>query len=121
VGRPEGEAVHPPAIRIAELVRDGHVHQGEIVHAQVKIRHPNRTGLALRDGKFVRASEPFHLQELEVRYGGERVSRFALTSALSDDPFFTFALRLEREGRLEVRLANNRGERFEAAHEIRFS
>ena len=113
--------MHAPAIRIAELVRDGHVHAGEIVHAQVKIRHPNRTGLALRDGKFVRETEPFHLQELEVRYAGEHVSRFALTSALSDDPFFTFALRLDREGRLEVRLANNRGERFEAAHDVRFA
>jgi hypothetical protein len=122
VGRPDaGEEVHAPAIRIAELVRDGHVHRDEIVHAQVKIRHPNRTGLALRDGRFVRESEPFHLRELEVLYAGQRVSRFALTPALSDDPFFTFALRVAREGRLEVRLANNRGERFEAAQEIRFA
>jgi sulfur-oxidizing protein SoxY len=102
-------------------VRDGHLHRGEIVHAQVKMRHPNRTGLAFHDGKFVRESEPFHLRELEVRYAGEQVSRFALTSALSDDPFFTFALRLSREGPLEVRLVNSRGERFQAAHEIRFS
>jgi hypothetical protein len=121
VGRPGGDAIHPPAIRIAELVRDGHLRAGEIVHAQVKIRHPNRTGLAFRDGRFVRESPPFHLHELEVRLAGERVSRFALTSALSDDPFITFALRVAREGLLEVRLVNNRGERFEAAHEIRFS
>jgi hypothetical protein len=102
-------------------VRDGHLHRGEIVHAQVKIRHPNRTGLAFQGGRFVRESEPFHLRELEVRYAGEAVSRFALTSALSDDPFITFALRVEREGRLEVRLVNSRGERFEASHEIRFA
>ena len=36
-------------------------------------------------------SEPLHLEELEVFYGGERVSRFELTPALSDDPFITFA------------------------------
>jgi hypothetical protein len=121
VGRPGGDEIRAPAIRIAELVRDGHLHEGEIVHAQVKIRHPNRTGLAFHDGKFVRESPPFHLQELEVRYAGERVSRFALTPALSDDPFITFGLRIMREGRLEVRLVNNRGGRFQAAHEIRFS
>jgi hypothetical protein len=121
VGRPAADAeIHAPELRIAELVRDGHVHRGAIVHAQVKIRHPNRTGLALREGRFVRESPPFHLRELEVFYGGERVSRFALTSALSDDPFITFALRADREGPLEVRLVNSRGERFAAAHEIRF-
>ena len=123
MGRPggDGDEIHPPELRIAELVRDGHIHRGEIVHAQVKMRHPNRTGLALHDGKFVRESDPFHLRELEVRYAGERISRFALTSAISDDPFFTFALRADREAPLEVRLVNNRGERFVAAHEIRFS
>jgi hypothetical protein len=120
VGRPApADEIHAPAIRIAELVRDGHVHRGGIIHAQVKIRHPNRTGLALRDGKFVRESPPFHLRELEVLYAGERVSRFALTSALSDDPFFTFALRADRDGPLEVRLVNSRGQRFSATHDLR--
>lgn len=91
------------------------------MHAQVKIRHPNRTGLTFRDGQFVRESAPFHLRDLEVWYGGRRVSRFALTPALSDDPFITFALRADREGPLEVRLTNSRGQKFEAAHEIAFS
>ena len=54
-------------------------------------------------------------------FAGQRVSRFELTPALSDDPFISFALLASREGLLEVRLANNRGQRFEAAHEIGFS
>jgi hypothetical protein len=119
-GRAPVDEIHPPAIRIAEEVREGHVHRGEIVHAQVKIRHPNRTGLDLRDGRFVPTAPPFHLRELRVLYGREEVSRFALTSALSDDPFFTFALRLDREEVLRVQVANNRGQRFEATHPIRF-
>ena len=120
MGRTQGDDIRPPEIRIAELVRDGRVQRGQVVHAQVKLRHPNRTGLALRDGRFAREAEPFHIRELEVRYAGERVSRFALTPALSDDPFITFALRADREGDLEVRIANTRGQRFRAAHPIRF-
>jgi sulfur-oxidizing protein SoxY len=113
--------VHPPEIRIAELVDRGGIRRGELIHPQLKIRHPNRTGLAKRDGSFEEASEPLYLQELEVWFGGERVSRFELTSALSDDPFITFTLLASREAPLEVRLLNNRGQRFQAAHEIRFS
>ena len=99
----------------------GEIHRGEIIHPQLKIRHPNRTGLVVRDGSFVRASEPLYLKAMEVRFGGEPVSRFEFTPALSDDPFITFALLASREASLEVRIANNRGDRFEATREIRFS
>ncbi len=75
----------------------------------------------MRDGKFVQQSEPFYLQDMEVYYCGERVSRFALTSALSDDPLITFGLLATREGSLQVRLMNNRGQRFEAHHEVHLS
>ena len=119
-GRTDGDDIHPPEIRIAELVQRGRIRRGEVVHPQLKIRHPNRTGLAERDGHFVAASEQLYLEEMEVWFGGERVSRFELSPALSDDPFITFALLASREGSLAVRLANNRGRRFEAAHEIRF-
>jgi desulfoferrodoxin (superoxide reductase-like protein) len=120
-GRAPGDEIHPPEIRIVELVRDGAIRRGEIVHPQLKIRHPNRTGLAENDGSFVRISEPLYLQSMEVVFAGELVSRFEFTPALSDDPFITFALLASREGPLEVRLVNNRGQRFEATHEIRFS
>jgi sulfur-oxidizing protein SoxY len=120
-GNTSREEVHPPVIRIAELVERGSIRRGEIVHAQVKLKHPNRTGLGFRDGSFVQESEPFFLEELEVLYGGQRVSRFELTPALSDDPFITFCLLARVEGPLRVVLTDNRGQRFEATHEIRFS
>jgi sulfur-oxidizing protein SoxY len=120
-GRAPGDEIHPPEIRIVELVQDGRIRRGEVIHPQLKIRHPNRTGLAERDGSFVQISEPLYLESMEVLFGGERVSRFEFTPALSDDPFVTFALLASREASLDVRLVNNRGQRFEAAHEIRFS
>jgi len=115
------EEIHEPVIRIAELVERGRIRRDEIVHAQVKMKHPNRTGLVLRKGSFVQESEPLHLEKIEVHYGGEFVSRFELTPALSDDPFITFCLLARLEGPLRVVLTNNRGRRFEATHEIRFS
>jgi len=105
--RTAGDDIHPPEIRIPELVERGRLRRGELIHPQVKIRHPT--------------SESLHLNDLEVWFAGERISRFELTPALSDDPFISFALLASREGLLEVRLANNRGQRFEAQHEIGFS
>jgi sulfur-oxidizing protein SoxY len=116
-----GEDIGQPVIRIAELVERGRIERGELIHAQLKMHHPNRTGLVARDGSFEQASEPLHLEDLQVFYGTERVSRFALTPALSDDPFITFGLLAQRDGPLRIVVVNNRHQRFEATHEIRLS
>ncbi len=120
-GRTARDEILPPRIRIPQLLKHGRIRPDEIVDVQLEIRHPNRTGLVIRDGKFVQESEPFYLKDLEVFYGGERVSRFAMTSALSDNPFITFRLRARREGPLTIVLTNSRGQRFEAMRPIRFS
>jgi sulfur-oxidizing protein SoxY len=121
VGRASDERIRSPVIRIPELVQRGRIRRDEIIHPQIEIMHPSRTGLAWRDGKFVRESEALYLTELAVYYAGDRVSRFVLTSAVSDDPFITFSLLAGSEGPLQVILMNNRGQRYEAVHEIRFA
>lgn len=120
-GRTKGDDVHPPVLRIAELVQRGRIRRDELLHVQVKMRHPNRTGLVFRDGAFVQESEPIHLDDIEVLLGEERVCWFAMTSALSDDPLIGFTLIARREGLLRVLVSNNRGQRFEATHDIRLS
>jgi hypothetical protein len=118
VGRARGDDVAPPVIRIPELVERGTIRRGEIVHLQVKMRHPNRTGLAIRDGELVRESEPIHLDTVEVLQDDEPVCLFSATSALSDDPLISFALLVRRAGTVRVVVTNSLGQRFEATHEL---
>jgi desulfoferrodoxin (superoxide reductase-like protein) len=110
--------IRPPIIRIPQLVADGAIAAGTIIDVQVKTKHPNRTGLSLHAGRWVQTSTPLHLAFMEVFYGDERVSRFVLSSALSDNPMITFKLRAVRRAPLRVTLVNTRGERFEAMHDI---
>jgi len=119
--RTPGPDIRAPRIRIPQLVREGRIRRDELIDVQVAIRHPSRTGLALRQGGFVQQAEPFYLARLEVFYGAERVSHFVLTSAVSDDPFITFRLRAGREEPLKVLFTNSRGQRFDATHPIRLS
>lgn len=119
--RTGGDEILPPRIRIPELVKRGRIRRDEIIHVQLEMRHPSRTGLVRRNGKLVQESEPFYLTEMEVFYGDERVSRFGMTAALSDDPFITFKLRARREGLLRILLTNSRGKRFEATQPMRLS
>jgi desulfoferrodoxin (superoxide reductase-like protein) len=119
--RSAGPDILPPRLRIPQMIKHGRLRPDDIVDVQLTMRHPNRTGLAFRDGRFVQESEPFHLQDMEVFAGPDRVSRFALTSALSDDPLITFRLRARQETTLRAVLVNTRGQRFEATHPLRLS
>jgi len=119
--RTDGPDIRPPRIHIPQLVREGRIRRDELIDVQLAIRHPNRTGLAVRDGRFIQQAEPFFVQSVEVFYGAERVSRFALTPAISDDPFITFRLRPTRDETLKVVFTNSRGQRFEASQPIRLS
>jgi desulfoferrodoxin (superoxide reductase-like protein) len=119
--RTGADEIGPPAIRIPQVIADGRISPDQIIDVQVKTKHPSRTGLVVRDGKFVEASDPLYLTGMNVFYGDAQVSRFTMTSALSDNPFIAFRLRAHSEDLLRVVLTNNRGRRFEAAHPIRFS
>jgi predicted secreted protein len=119
LGRARGDDVAPPVIRIPELVAGRAIRPGELVHVQLKMRHPNRTGLVFRDGRFVRESAPLHLRTIELFYGRELVSRLELTPALSDDPLVTVGLLARAAGTVRAVVTNSRGQRFEATHELR--
>jgi hypothetical protein len=121
MARARSTEILPPRLRLPGLVRTGRVRPDEVLEAQLLIRHPNRTGLARRDGRFVAEAEPFHLREMEVVYGDARVSRFVFTSALSDDPLITFRVRAGQGGALRAALGNTRGQRFEALARVEVS
>ncbi len=120
-GRTGPDEIGPPTIRIPQLIAEGSIGPHQTIDIQIKTKHPSRTGLAVREGKFVQAGDPLYLSQMDVFYGDQPISRFTLTSALSDNPWIAFRLRAPGEDLLRVVLANNRGQRFEAVHPIRFS
>ncbi len=85
---------------------------------QVKIKHPNRTGLVYQDGQFIQETEPFYLQAMEVFYGAQRVSWYEMSPGLSDNPFMMFMLRMTEAAPIQVVLLNSRGQRFQAMQEL---
>jgi sulfur-oxidizing protein SoxY len=116
--RIDADEIRPPVIRIPQLIAEGQIRADQIIDVQVKTKHPNRTGLIVREGRFVQDSEPFHLNEMVVFYGSEQVSRFVISAALSDNPLITFKLRARPGATVRVTLTNTRSQRFEATHRI---
>lgn len=118
---PLDDAIRPPVIRIPELVERGKIRRGEIIQVQMKLKHPNRTGLTLQGVKFLQTAEPFYVKEMKVFYGDHLVSRYEMTPAISDNPFITFTLRAMEESTIRIVVTNNRNQQFQTAQEVVFA
>jgi desulfoferrodoxin (superoxide reductase-like protein) len=115
------EDILPPVIRIPELVRRGRLARGEVAEVQVKFKHPNRTGLAYENKKFVQIEEPLYLTSMEIFYGESLVSRYEMTAGLSDNPFLRFKLKLTEEKPIRILFTNSVGRQFSAMSEVSLS
>lgn len=115
------DAIRPPVIRIPELVERGKIGRDEIIHVQVKLKHPSWTGLTLQGARFLQTADPSYLKEMKVFYGDRLVSRYEMTPAISDNPFITFKLRATEESTIRIVLTNSRGQQFQATQEVAFA
>jgi sulfur-oxidizing protein SoxY len=91
---------------------------GEPNLMQLKIRHPNITGLApLRIGSRVRPPAHF-VKAIEVDYNGKTILKATLTFSVSMDPAFRFYFIPEEEGVMTVKGIDTKNNQFSSTHEI---
>jgi len=107
--------IREPRLRLPKVIR-----KGEIIKVQVKFTHPCRTGLRKIEGSFIQEQSPFYIKAMEVFYGGERISLYEMTPALSDNPLISFQLKTVKEAPLKITFTNSEGEKFEVTEELRF-
>jgi hypothetical protein len=58
---------------------------------------------------------------MTVNYNGKEVLRAETTQAISQNPLFTFPLKVERPGKLTVAFADTTGKSYEGSAEVKFS
>jgi predicted secreted protein len=107
------ERLGNPMIRLPRSVR-----AGEVVEVRTKLDHNSYTGLAFRNGKFVRELPEFYVKQMLVFLDSEKISEFQMTSAVSPNPLIRFPLKVSGGVTLRVVFINNEGQRWEAAQAI---
>lgn len=86
---------------------------------QLKIRHPNITGMApLKIGSRV-IPPPHFVKELEVDFNGEVVMKALLTFGISMDPAFRFYFVPDKAGTVTVKGIDTKNNSFSSTHEIK--
>lgn len=94
---------------------------GEPNLMQVKVRHPNITGMApLKIGSRV-IPPAFFMDTFEVDYNGKPIVKATLTFSISMDPALRFYFIPEKEGILTVKGTDTKKNAFSSTHEIKAS
>ena len=112
--------IKPPRMRLGRRIK-----KDQVFKVKVRFEHPSFTGLGQVDPEtsptFNRAIPVSFLRNMLVYYGDDLVNRFNMTSAIADNPLFTFKLRAVKEEPVKVVFINNHGDRWETSKDIKFS
>jgi hypothetical protein len=112
------EKIKAPRMKISRRIK-----QDDIFKVKVRFDHPSFTGLGMVDEnqeKFNRARPSTFIRNMLVYYDGELVSRFRTSSAIADNPLFTFKLKATKEAPVKVVFVDDEGERWETVKEVKF-
>jgi hypothetical protein len=112
------EKIKEPRMKISRRIKkDG------IFKVKVRFDHPSFTGLGMVDENevtFNRARPSTFIRNMLVYYDGELVSRFRTSSAIADNPLFTFKLKATKEAPVTVVFVDDQGERWETTTDVKF-
>ena len=73
-----------------------------------------------KQGQLIKKNYNF-IHTMTVIYDGKEVMRAETTQAVSQNPIFTFPLKVERPGKLTVTFSDTTGKTYEGDAEIKFS
>lgn len=126
--RAKGACSAPPPASMDESVKllgtmkmdtIGDIELGKPNLMQLKIRHPNITGMApLKIGSRV-IPPPHFVKELEVDFNGTPVMKAVLTFGVSMDPAFRFYFVPDKAGTITIKGIDTKNNNFSSTHEIK--
>jgi sulfur-oxidizing protein SoxZ len=95
------------------------IKQGDIVKVRVLVIHPMEI-VQRKDGKVVDKNYHF-INRVLVTYQDKEVALFETTQSISENPFFTFAVKATEPGVLRVTFLDTHGGKYEGTADVKFS
>jgi len=96
------------------------IKQGDVIRVRTLVIHPMELVQRDKSNKIIPKNYHF-IHTMTVAFNGKEVMRTELTQAVSQNPSFTFPLKVDRPGRLTVGFADTMGKNYEGAVEVKFS
>jgi len=96
------------------------IKQGDVIRVRSSVVHPMELVQRDKQGRIIRKNYNF-IEAMSVTYNGKGVMRAETTQAVSQNPIFTFLLKVDRPGKLTVNFADTTGKTYEGNAEIKFT
>jgi sulfur-oxidizing protein SoxZ len=96
------------------------IKQGDVIRVRSLVIHPMELVQRDKQGTIIRKNYNF-IHAVTVNYNGKEVMRAETTQAVSQNPLFTFPLKVDRPGKLTVTFSDTTGNIYEGSAEIKFS
>lgn len=101
-------------IRLPSTIRPG-----EVIRVRSLVIHPMEIVQRDRQGNIVPKNYNF-IHAVSVTYNGKEVLRAETTQAVSQNPIFTFPVKVDRPGKLTVAFRDTGGKTYEGSADVRF-
>jgi thiosulfate oxidation carrier complex protein SoxZ len=95
------------------------IKSGEVIRVRSLIIHPMELVQRDKQGNIISRNYNF-VNAVTVSYNGKQILRGETTQGVSQNPIFTFPLKVERPGKLTVAFLDTAGKTYEASAEIKF-
>ena len=95
----------------------GSIKAGDVIRVRVLVLHPMEI-VERKDGKPVDKNYLF-INRVVVTYLGKEIAQFETTQSISENPFFTFAVRATDPGPLTVTFLDTHGGKYEGTADIK--
>jgi sulfur-oxidizing protein SoxZ len=96
------------------------IKQGDVIRVRTLVIHPMEIEQRDKQNKIIPKNYHF-IHTMAVEFDGKEVMRTEITQGVSQNPSFTFPLKVERAGKLTVTFADTAGKRYEGSAEVKFS
>lgn len=96
------------------------IHPGDVIRVRALVIHPMEIVQRDPQGKIIPKNYHF-IHTMTVTFNDREVMRAEMTQAISQNPSFTFPLKVERPGRLIVAFSDTSGKIYQGQAEVKFS
>jgi sulfur-oxidizing protein SoxZ len=96
------------------------IKQGDVIRVRTLVIHPMEIVQRDKQGKIISKNYQF-IHSMTAAFNGKEVLRTELTQGISQNPSFTFPLKVGRPGKLVVTFADTSGKSYEGSAEIKFA
>ena len=96
------------------------IKQREVIRVRTLVIHPMEIVQRDKQGKIIPRNYHF-IHSMAVAFNGKDILRTEMTQGVSQNPSFTFPLKVDKPGKLTVTFSDTMGKEYAGQAEIKFS